>query len=88
MHADLLKSGFVPNEEKSLWEPTLVITRLGTVIDTSQCVISATDARIQSLSEDLSLLLDSTHPSLCQVRKLASVCGKIISLWNCNVLGF
>ena len=42
-----------------------------------------TDTRIQSLSEDLSFLLDSTHPSLYQVRKLASVCGKIISLGNC-----
>ena len=83
VHADLLKSGFVPNEEKSLWEPTQVITWLGTVIDTSQCIISATDTRIQSLSEDLSFLLDSTHPSLYQVRKLASVCGKIISLVTC-----
>ena len=50
VHADLLKSGFVPNEQKSLWEPTQVITWLGTVIDTSQCIISATDTRIQSLS--------------------------------------
>ena len=83
VHADLLKSGFVPNEEKSLWEPTQVITWLGTVIDTSQCIISATDTRIQSLSEDLSFLLDATHPSLYRVRKLASVCGKIISLGNC-----
>ena len=40
MHADLLRSGFVPSEEKSLWEPTQVITWLGTVIDTSQCIIS------------------------------------------------
>ena len=83
VHADLLKSGFVPNEEKSLWEPTQVITLLDSVIDTSQCVISATDTRIQSLSEDLSFLLDATHPSLYQVLKLASVCGKIISLGNC-----
>ena len=28
VHADLLKSGFVPIEEKSLWEPTQVITWL------------------------------------------------------------
>ena len=84
MHADLFISlGFVPNEEKSLWEPTQVITWLGTVIDTSQCIISATDTRIQSLLEDLSFLLDSTHPSLYQVRKLASVCDKIISPGNC-----
>ena len=84
VHADLLKSGFVPNEEKSLWEPIQVITWLGTVIDTFHCIISATkNARIQSLSEDLCFLLDSTHPSLYQVRKLASACGKIISLGNC-----
>ena len=81
--ADLLESGFVPNEEKSLWERTQVITWLGTVIDTPQCIISATDTRIQTLSEDLSFLLDSTHPSLYQVRKLASVCDKIISPGNC-----
>ena len=83
VHADLLKSWFVPNEEKSLWEPAQVITWLGTVIETSQCIISATDTRIQSLLDVLSVLLDSTHPSLYQVRKLASACGKIISLGNC-----
>ena len=83
VHTDLLKSGFVPNEQKSLWEPTQVITWLGTVIGTSQCIISETDTRIQFLTEDLSFLLDSTHPTLYQVRKLASVCGKIISLGNC-----
>ena len=83
VHTDLFKSGFAPNEQKSLWEPTQVITWLGTVIDTSQCIISATDTRIQSLLEDLSFLLDSTHPSLYQVRKLASICGKRISLGSC-----
>ena len=36
VHADLFQSGFVPNKEKSLWEPTQVITWLGTVIDTSR----------------------------------------------------
>ena len=61
----------------------LVITWLGTVIETSQYIISATDTRIQSLLDVLSVLLDSTHPSLYQVRKLASACGKIISLGNC-----
>ena len=45
-HAVLFKSGFVPNEQKSFWEPTQVITWLGTVIDISQCIISATDTRI------------------------------------------
>lgn len=82
VHSDLLKSGFLPNEEKSVWDPTQVITWLGTVINTSQCVIKATDKRIDSLINDLSSLLCSER-SLHQVRKLASVCGKIISLGNC-----
>ena len=27
VHSDLLKSGFVPNEDKSQWEPTQIITQ-------------------------------------------------------------
>ena len=83
VHSDLLKSGFIPNGEKSIWDPTHVIAWLGTVINTSECIIFATDRRIQSLTEDLLYLLAS-HGSLYQVRKLASVCGKIISLGNCT----
>lgn len=45
-------------------------------------IIFATDRRIQSLTEDLLYLLAS-EGSLYQVRKLASMCGKIISLGNC-----
>jgi len=30
VHSDILKSGFLPNEEKSVWDPTQVITWLGT----------------------------------------------------------
>ena len=59
-----------------------MITWLGAVINTSQCVIKATDKRIDSLINDSSSLLSSER-SLHQVRKLASVCGKIISLGNC-----
>ena len=81
VHADVLKSGFIPNEEKSIWDPAQNIIWPGTVINTSECLMSATDSRIQSLTEDLLFLLESKD-SLFQVRKLASVCGKIISLWN------
>ena len=82
VHADLLKSGFLPNESKCVWEPIQVITWLGAVLNTSTSEISATDKRINSLQEDLAALLafsSSCHP----VRKLASVCGKIISLGSC-----
>ena len=78
VHADLLKSGFLPNEEKSIWDLAQDIICLGTVINTSECLISATDSGIyQSLTEDLLFLLGSKD-SLFQVRKLASVCGKKI----------
>ena len=82
VHADLLKSGFLPNETKCVWEPTQVITWLGAVLNTSTSEISATVKRITSLQVDLTALLaisSSCHP----VRKLASVCGKIISLGSC-----
>ena len=82
VHADLLKSGFLPSETKCVWEPIQVITWLGAVLNTSTSEISATDKRINSLQEDLAALLafsSSCHP----VRKLASVCGKIISLGSC-----
>jgi len=52
VHADLLKSGFLPNEAKCVWEPTQVITWLGTVLNTSTFEISATDKGITSLQED------------------------------------
>ena len=69
-------------ETKCVWEPTQVITWLGAVLNTSTSEVSATAKRITSLQEDLATLL--AIPSSCHpVRKLASVCGKIISLGPC-----
>ena len=65
VHADLLKSGFLPNEAKCVWDPTQVITWLGAVLNTSTSEISATCKRITSLQEDLAVLLaisSSCHP--------------------------
>ena len=82
VHADLLKSGFLPNEAKCIWDPTQVITWLGAVLNTSTSEMSATCKWITSFQEDLAALLAisfSCHP----IRKLASVCGKIISVGSC-----
>ena len=49
VHADLLKFGFVINEEKSIWEPVQIITWLGTVLDINQGFISVTEERISKL---------------------------------------
>ena len=42
VHSDLLKSGFVPNQEKSIWEPVQVITWLGVVLNTIDGCVQAT----------------------------------------------
>ena len=78
----LAVDGFLLNKEKSIWDPAQNIIRFGTVINTSECLISATDSKIQSLTQD-SLFLLGSKDSLFQVRELASVCDKIISLGIC-----
>ena len=35
VHSDLFKSGFLLNEEKSVWDPTQSITHLGTVVSSA-----------------------------------------------------
>ena len=57
VHADLLKSGFLPNEAKCIWDPAQVISWLGAVLNTSTSEISATGMRMTSLQEDLARLL-------------------------------
>ena len=51
--SDLLKSGFVPNEDKSQWEPIQIITWQGVILNTIDGSIKATDERIATLSRDL-----------------------------------
>ena len=82
VQADLCRSGFLANDSKCVWEPTQTISWLGTVINTATSQIGATEKRIQSLQDDLNSIL-SVSPSSIPVRKLASICGKIISLGNC-----
>ena len=80
VHSDLLlKSGFVLNQEKSVWEPVQVITWLGVVLQ-------ATDERIAELTSDLgSLQTLCFQQSLCKVhvKSVASVAGQIILLSSC-----
>ena len=86
VHSDLLKSGFVPNQEKSIWEPVQVITWLGVVLNTTDGSVQATDERIAKLTSDLgSLQTLSSQQSFCKVhvKSVASVAGQIISLSSC-----
>ncbi|XP_068738599.1 uncharacterized protein [Montipora capricornis] len=86
VHSDLLKSGFVPNQEKSVWEPVQVLTWLGVVLNTIDGSVQATDERIVKLTSDLgSLQALSSQQSVCKVhvKSVASVAGQIISLSSC-----
>ena len=46
-------AGFVHNQEKSVWEPVQVITRLGVVLNTIDGSVQATDECIAKLTSDL-----------------------------------
>ena len=74
----LLASGFVINEEKSIWVPTQTISWLGLDYDSNEHVLRITDKRIASLLKSLNDLIDRlpyTSP-----RKLSRVCGKVTLL--------
>ena len=83
VHSDLLKSGFVPNEVKSLWEPVQVITWLCVVLDTTDGTIKATDERIEKLNAGLVELLSCQPPQKVHVKRVATVTGQITSLSPC-----
>ena len=83
VHSDLLKSGFVPNEDKSQWEPTQIITWLGVIINTIDGFIKATDERIAKLCHDLDSWFSLEYPSRVHVKRVANIAGQIISLSSC-----
>lgn len=76
IHADLLKFGLLRNEEKCVWEPCQSIVWLGTVINTANSSIAATDKRIRSLVSDLHDLLRNLHVAV-HVKRVATLAGKI-----------
>ena len=82
VNADLLKFGFVVNEDKSLWEPVQNIIWLGTVLDTNQGFISVTEHRITKLKSSIVSVLKGGC-STVNARTLAAVVGQIISLTPC-----
>ena len=80
VHADLLKCGFLVNEDKSQWTPLQDIIWLGYVIDTLINYIRATDKRVQKLLSSIEeLTRRQSTPGKVHVKNLASVVGQIIS---------
>jgi len=74
----LWPSGFLPNENKPIWQPTSNLVWLGYCIDLSSHIISISSERILSAE----LVIDSirvNYPS-STARKLAQFVGKIICI--------
>ena len=75
--SDLISAGFVINDKKSVWIPTQNITWLGFHFSSERYTLEVTEERCLSL-------LGSVHTCLKNLpyttpRKLAKICGKIIS---------
>jgi len=72
----LQKAGFIPNQDKSIWEPTKALTWLGISIDLNTSSLEISSQRVTSIFNTISYLLDKKYIS---ARNLAKLAGKIIS---------
>lgn len=76
--ADLVASGFVPNKDKCVWEPSQSVTWLGFVWNLMQCRLYIPESKI----DDIHILLDfllNEGPRV-KFRQLAKLCGKLIAM--------
>ncbi len=74
----LRRAGFMPNEEKSVWQPTNRCEWLGITLDTTEGSLCIPEGRIISLFSSLEEV-KKTFP-MVSPRKLCSVAGKILSM--------
>lgn len=77
----VIHSGFVPSKTKCFWQPHTSITFLGLVIDSTTLTFSVPSAKVAKLKEIVhDALSDHHHAKPIQVRLLARVTGKIVSM--------
>ncbi len=79
---DLIRSGFVPNVQKSVWEPVQALEWLGYEIDLISGIIRIPARRVQDILQlCVSILedMDQFPDKPVKVRRLASLTGKIVS---------
>ena len=74
--SDLVRSGFVPNSEKSIWVPTLVIDWLGFTIDLFQGLLFIPGKKIKRVLSDINSILEANCSS---ARDLSALAGRINS---------
>ncbi len=77
--SDLLEAGFVPNKDKSQWEPVQSLIWLGLSWSSTDASICITERRINDIIDSIELL-QAFLPTV-SARKLASIAGKIISAY-------
>ena len=77
VRSSLEKAGFIINNEKSVWDPVANITWLGVSFDSTSGYFSISQKRVKALKEALRVMIDGLPKS--SPRKVAAVCGKIIS---------
>ena len=78
VETSLRLSGFLPNDDKSVWQPTPVLVWLGYNIDLSSHTISIPPERILNAEHIINAII-SLYPS-STARKIAQFAGKIISM--------
>ena len=70
-------SGFVVNEEKSIWHPQKRLTWLGVIIDFSENAYFITEKRIEAL---IDLIIETLTLKRVTSRILSKIAGSIISM--------
>lgn len=80
VRSDVISTGFIPNVEKSVWEPVQVLTWLGHVIDLHYFNLSVPFEKVNKFKAVVSSIL--CRASRVTARQLAAVVGKVNSMWN------
>ena len=74
---DIIACGFTLNDEKSVWEPTQIITFLGVILNFVTGTIHIPERRLAKLKGTLATCLNTRFVS---ARELASITGQIIAM--------
>jgi hypothetical protein len=74
---DLLHAGFVPNDEKSTWEPTQILDWLGLQWNSLKGTLSIVQRRVSKILDTIQSITNSRF--VISARELASFVGQILS---------
>ena len=83
VRSDIRLAGFITNSEKSIWEPTQIITWLGLVWNSTLGTISITPRRVQGIVDCVAFI--EAQKCTISARQLSSFVGKVMS--TCPVTG-